>query len=247
MRIRGVSSVVLASAVALAAGSSSAEVGKAVAVIQQAEASGETGQRVLTVSGPVFMGDLITSGPVGEAQLLFVDETRLVIGPNSSLTIDEFIVQDQTVSRLAINTVVGSFRFISGLSAKSAYSLRTPNATLGIRGTALDITATANMTGVVVYSGAADICDLSGQCITVEAGCGAAMITPQSMVQVEGNQKSVFLAAFPYAVEQTGLLPDFQVETSGCGLVPALQIPIPIDLEISPDNPGAVQAEGSPT
>ena len=247
MRTRGISSVVLAGVATFVAGSSSAEVGKAVAVIQQAEASGEAGERILTVSAPVYMGDLITSGPVGEAQLLFVDETRLVVGPNSSLTIDEFIVQDQTVNRLAINTVVGSFRFITGLSAKSAYSLRTPNATLGIRGTALDITTGPAMTGVVVYSGAADVCDLSGQCVTVEAGCGAALVTPQSIVGIEGDQKSVFLASFPYAVEQGGLLSDFQVETSACGLVPALQVPIPIDLEVSPDNPGAVQAEGSPT
>lgn len=245
MRIRGVSSVVLVSAMSLVAGTSSAEVGKAVAVIQQAQASGETGERTLTVSGPVFMGDLITSGPIGEAQLLFVDETRLVVGPNSSLTIDEFIVQDQTVERLAINAVVGSFRFITGLSAKSAYSLRTPTATVGIRGTALDIISGPDTTGVVVYSGAADVCDLSGQCVTVEAGCGAAMITPQNVVGLEGDQKSTFLAEFRYAVEQTGLLSDFQVDTAECGLVPAA--PIPIDLEISPDEPGAIpgQALGS--
>jgi hypothetical protein len=84
MRARGVSSVVLAGVATLVAGSSAAEVGKAVAVIQQAEASGEAGERVLTVSAPVYMGDLITSGAIGEAQLLFVDETRLVVGPNSS-------------------------------------------------------------------------------------------------------------------------------------------------------------------
>lgn len=227
-------------------GPAAAGVGEAVAVIQQAAAKGDTGDRVLDVGSPVFMGDLLTSGPIGEAQLVFVDNTRLVVGPNSSLTIDEFILKDTTtVSALSVNAVTGTFRFISGLSPKQAYSIKTPSATVGIRGTRLDISIASGLTGIVVYEGAADVCNPDGsRCIEVAAGCGAAVATPDDVAPLDDDIKADFIANnFPYALDQEGLLEDFRVGTDECGLI----APIPIDIEISPEEPGAIPTSASPT
>lgn len=109
--------------------------GVVLAVVQQSEADGETGKRTLAVEAPVFAGDKIITGPVGEAQVRFRDNTRLVVGPNSMMVIDAFVfADDDTARKISINAVRGAFRFISGNSPKDAYSITTPTATIGVRG-----------------------------------------------------------------------------------------------------------------
>src|SRR5689334_949495 len=97
--------------------------GAAVAVLQSAEAAGSgSGRRVLQINGPVFMGDRLKTGAVGEAQLQFRDNTKLVVGPNSQLVIDKFVFNDATTAKaVSINAVRGAFRFITGSSPKQAY------------------------------------------------------------------------------------------------------------------------------
>ena len=65
--------------------------GQALAVVQSTSASGPGGKRVLAATKPVFSGDRITTGKSGEVQIRFEDNTRLVVGPNSSVLIDKFV------------------------------------------------------------------------------------------------------------------------------------------------------------
>ena len=88
---------------------------------------------------PVFAGDVIKTDRRGTAQILFADETKMVIGPNSQVSVDNFVFQGPSkAGTFAINAVRGSFRFITGVSAKNAYSINTPMATIGVRGTEFD-------------------------------------------------------------------------------------------------------------
>jgi hypothetical protein len=65
----------------------------------------------------------------------FRDETKLVVGPNSTMVIDAFVFSDQNTARqISINAVKGAFRFITGKSPKDVYSITTPTATIGVRG-----------------------------------------------------------------------------------------------------------------
>ena len=148
-----------------------ASIGKAVAVIQQATAEGDTGNRVLDVGAPVFIGDLLQSGPIGLAQLIFTDDTRLVVGPNSSLRVDTYLLRNQDrVKDLSISALRGSFRFLSGKSPSKAYTIATTNATIGVRGTAFDISSRSDATGVLTYAGNVTICDLKKKCGTSRPG-----------------------------------------------------------------------------
>jgi hypothetical protein len=109
--------------------------GTAIKVDPAVNASGAAGKRLLELQGAVFMGDEIVASPVGLAQIKFIDNTRIVIGPNSRLTIDTFIFNpDYTAQKVAITALKGTFRFISGNSPKGAYTIRTPTMTVGIRG-----------------------------------------------------------------------------------------------------------------
>lgn len=109
--------------------------GHAVRVDPAVNATGPGGERLMVLQGAVFMGDEIVAQPHGLAQILFIDNTRIVIGPNSRLTIDRFVFNDDNTAReVAITAVKGTFRFISGNSPAGAYSIRTPTTTIGIRG-----------------------------------------------------------------------------------------------------------------
>ena len=155
--------------------------GITIAVIQSASASGEGGQRVLQKEGPVFSGDVIVTGAIGEAQVKFRDNTRLVVGPNSKLIIDAFIYSNNTARKLSINALKGAFRFISGNSNHDAYTITTPTATIGVRGTEIDVNADKNE--LLVYTGAADLCKRGSagrnrDCVTVQGGCNVAHCRP---------------------------------------------------------------------
>ncbi len=109
--------------------------GVVIAVVQSSEADGTTGHRVLIAEAPVYSGDHIITGATGEAQVKFRDDTKLVVGPNSMMTIDAFVFTDQDTARqISINAVRGAFRFIAGKSPKDVYSITTPTATIGVRG-----------------------------------------------------------------------------------------------------------------
>src|SRR5260221_13863238 len=99
--------------VLLAAPASADPSGLVIAVVQHSVADGQTGKRVLMHEGPVYSGDHVTTGPIGEAQVKFRDDTKLVVGPNSTMVIDAFVFNpDATVRKISINAVKGAFRFI---------------------------------------------------------------------------------------------------------------------------------------
>jgi hypothetical protein len=109
--------------------------GHAVKVEPAVNAAGPGGRRLIELDGAVFMGDDIVAGPFGLAQIKFIDDTIIVVGPNSRLTIDKFVFNaDNTAREVSIRMLKGSFRFISGNSPSGAYTIRTPTMTAGIRG-----------------------------------------------------------------------------------------------------------------
>jgi hypothetical protein len=109
--------------------------GRAIRVDPAVNATGPGGERLIELQGAVFMGDEIVASPNGLAQIKFIDNTRLVVGPNSRLTIDTFVFNpDLTAQKVVVTMIKGSFRFISGDSDPGAYTLRTPTTTIGIRG-----------------------------------------------------------------------------------------------------------------
>lgn len=134
-KISAISLVIVMTCMSLAASAGALPSGVVIAVVQQSEAEGETGKRVLMTEAPVFSGDHIITGPIGEAQVKFRDNTKLVVGPNSMMIIDAFVFKnDNTARQISINAVRGAFRFITGKSPKDAYSIMTPTATIGVRG-----------------------------------------------------------------------------------------------------------------
>jgi hypothetical protein len=210
---------------AQAAAQTGGGVGKAMAVIEAASASGQAGKRVLAVGSNVFIGDLVATDSIGEAQLLFSDGTRMVVGANSSLVIDEFLFRGQAAeNKFAVRALGGAFRFISGESGDSGYSIRTPSATIGVRGTAFDFTVTPGEgTKLVLLEGEATLCDEGteknekGDCAVVATPCAVlSSKSGEEVEEVEEGREQVIREDFPYVTSEETLLAPFQVPGHGC-------------------------------
>ncbi|MBF0270250.1 MAG: cadherin-like domain-containing protein [Alphaproteobacteria bacterium] len=87
----------------------------------------------------VFQGDVLQTLKGAAIGLVFMDGTTLALGGNGRLVLDQMVFDPATqIGRSSFSLVQGSFSFVSGQIAKSApdaASLKTPVATIGIRGT----------------------------------------------------------------------------------------------------------------
>lgn len=188
--------------------------GSAVGVNPDATARINSTDRILEVGADVSVGELIVTGPTGLVQIVFDDNTRLVVGPRSSLLIESYLMaSSNTAQKLAINALGGSFRFISGNSAKPAYSIRTPTAAIAVRGTEFDVIAEPGITKVMLYEGALQICNSGGICEDVTRRCEVATSSrDQVSVFVRSDPMRTPLSLeFRYARFQSPLLPPFRV------------------------------------
>lgn len=197
--------------------------GQVVAVTPAATATGGAGDRTLAVKAPVYTGDVIVTDRIGEAQFLFADDTRLVVGPNSNLTIDRFVFQGKSSAKtFSIGMTKGALRFITGKSSKAAYSIATPTATIGVRGTEFDVSLGADgSTNLALYGGTVRICDKAGRCTEVTGACSVAIVAPDQNLQNVKNvyQRSALLESkFRYAFNQSWLRDDFRVQSRSCAV-----------------------------
>ena len=96
------------------------------------------GRQVVSAE-PIFLRDQITSGADSGMQILLLDETVFTIGPESEMTIDEFVYDPATrQGSLAASMGKGVMRFVTGnISAGTPenMTIKLPVGTIGIRGT----------------------------------------------------------------------------------------------------------------
>jgi hypothetical protein len=204
--------------------------GSVIAVVQSAVIDGKTGKKLIQPASPVYTGDRITTGAAGEAQVKFLDDTRLVVGANAVLVIDA-AVYNGTANKFTINAVSGVFRFISGHSPKNVYAINTPTATIGVRGTAFDVAIGGGVTRVVQHEGKTRICkrrpgeDISAwqkrqtDCVELKDACGLSITAPGAkpeLVASRAERESDLRRYFRRFLAQTGFLPAFRVNTARC-------------------------------
>ncbi|MEA2998896.1 MAG: hypothetical protein QOK17_729 [Sphingomonadales bacterium] len=87
----------------------------------------------------VFLGDQVQTEKASQLQILLVDRSTFTVGASARVTIDRFVYDPAANSRaVGISVAHGAFRFMSGRSLgkpSGPVSVRTPVATIGIRGT----------------------------------------------------------------------------------------------------------------
>ncbi len=124
----------------LAAASQAAPIGHVVTVEGAVTATRIDGtQVVLAIDSPVFQGDIVETGADSAIGLLFEDGTTFSLGDDARMLLDELSYNaDAGSGSLSFSLVQGAFLFVSGEIAASgpdAMIVRTPVATIGVRGT----------------------------------------------------------------------------------------------------------------
>ena len=99
--------------------------------------------RSLSAGSAVHSNELIRSGDDSIANLVFIDQTKLSVGPKSEVRLDKFVYNpDQRSGAVVIQATRGAYRFATGTQDSRNYQIKTPYATLGVRGTVLEVVVT---------------------------------------------------------------------------------------------------------
>ena len=132
----------------------------------------------------------VRTGVASAASLEFLDDSRLAIGANSEITLDEFVYQpNQGVARGSLKMVRGVLRFASAL-VKLNLRVKTPSATIGIRGTVFDVLASARSTEVAVRQGS----------VVVDTPAGSRTVNQGEVVTIARGQGAVAGGAISQAL-----------------------------------------------
>lgn len=116
-----------------------------------AQVAGEP-SRTLSRRAEIYVGDRINTATDSQLQLRMKDGAMIALGANAEFTVKAYS-DDATGDKkdeAVLSLVKGGLRTISGQIDKSAYSMETPTATLGIRGTVFDVYVRADGTTIVI-------------------------------------------------------------------------------------------------
>jgi hypothetical protein len=132
----------------------------------------------INVGDGVLRDETVRTGDDSATRLVMADSTNLSLGANASLKLDRSVFNDEhSYKDIAIRLTTGAFRFVTGHSEKTAYKITTPLATIGVRGTILDILSQRGSSTIVLQEGAASVCTLSFQCVQLTQPGDTAIIT----------------------------------------------------------------------
>lgn len=101
-------------------------------------------RRRLVDGGSVYPGDTVETGAGARGVLVFRDEGRLTMGASTRFKVDSFVFDAKAPAEgsFLVSLVKGSMRAVTGLVGQAKPSnvkFNTPTATIGIRGTGLDL------------------------------------------------------------------------------------------------------------
>jgi hypothetical protein len=194
-----VSSLVLAAVFASqqAEAQNNAKIGVASAVKNRVESGIGGGARPLSAGSDVFAREVVRTGEQSTAQLLFLDETSLSIGPQSEVTLDRFVYDPKRgAGSVVLNATRGAFRFATGSQQPSSYQVRTPVATIGVRGTLYDLYLALNAKGqivlVLILVEGSTFVTFGGKTYELNKPGQALIITPPGQVQVVNWDSTLF-------------------------------------------------------
>ena len=168
----------VASNVGPASAQTPARVGEAAVVQNEVIRVSGSGGSQINVGDAVLRNETVRTGAASATRLVMIDSTNLSLGANSTITLDKTVFNDETSYKyVTIRMTTGAFRFVTGHSDKNAYKITTGLATIGVRGTTLDIQSQRGRSVVVLQDGAATVCTTNFQCIQLTQPGDTAVIT----------------------------------------------------------------------
>ncbi|MGA7595447.1 MAG: FecR family protein [Gallionella sp.] len=101
-----------------------------------AQSNGQS--RLLAKGDPVCVGETIVTAQTGMAQIRMVDDAMIAVRPDTQIKIEKYAFNETDSDASLISLFKGASRFITGKLGKLHPQfdlIKTPNATIGVRGT----------------------------------------------------------------------------------------------------------------
>jgi hypothetical protein len=161
-------------AIACSASASAQPVGNTSAIIPAATQKVPQGTKSdLRLRDPVIRNAELATAANGALEVTFLDGSRLSMGQNSRLTVDEYVYAGPgSAGKQTVRYGKGLFRFLSGSIPKDQVKIDTPTVTIGIRGTIIRTLVNEDGSGkFAVEQGEADLTNVkTGEKITLYPG-----------------------------------------------------------------------------
>jgi hypothetical protein len=112
-------------------------VGNASAMIPSASQATQGTRSDLRLKDNIIRNAELVTAERGALEVTFNDGSKLSMGQNSRLTVDEYVYSGPGAGKQTVRYTKGLFRFLSGSIPKDSVKIDTPTVTIGIRGTIL--------------------------------------------------------------------------------------------------------------
>jgi FecR-like protein len=211
------------------------DIGTSVRVVNLVTGEYEKDKRDLETGSSVRQDELIAVSDDGLGEIILNDDTALALGPGARLKLDQFVYDpDLDGGAIVVNLVRGAFRFITGVAAKPAYVIRTPTASITVRGTIFDVYVQDNgVSWLLLVEGAIEACNAFNDC--------ADLIEPGKLIRITPDSG-------PFSPADWGQLAsdDLPFETAFPFIVTPPQVdPNPVLTPVDVVGPGPDQGPGS--
>ena len=136
------------------------KIGGAETVINSVQGDSPSGKQAPVVQGDsVFLNETLSTGAGSKANVVLNDNSNMTVGPSSTVRSDDFVYSGaKERGTVSFSITKGTLRFVTGDANKRAYTIWTPTAAIGARGTSLRIEATPTGTKVINEDGTAIVC-----------------------------------------------------------------------------------------
>ena len=146
-----------------------APIGDASSVQNQVEGTLNRKPLPISTGGSVFQNEHVRTGKESQAQLVFLDNTGLSVGPTSEATLNRFVYDpDRGTGRVEIQANRGVFRVVTGSQDKKDYTFVTPSGTIHVTGTAFQLLVAKGYIIVALESGALSITTKRGRIVPLD-------------------------------------------------------------------------------
>ncbi|MFN0219056.1 MAG: FecR domain-containing protein [Hyphomicrobium sp.] len=200
---------VLASAIPLVSANAESgdRIGDAVAIQNTVFADYAKSQRTLAVGDDVRQDEAIEVTLDARGEFKLDDDTKLALGPGARLVLDKFVYDsDKKAGSIVLDMTKGAFRFITGIATKPTYVIKTPNASITVRGTVFDTFILPDETvWLLLHSGGLEVTGRKSACRVLDQPGRLVRISKDGVVgpsvdwsKLEGADSSIFDTAFPF-------------------------------------------------
>lgn len=165
------------------------EIGSAKATKDKVEGVIDGQNQPLATGSVVFANETVRTGNTGIADLVFIDNTNLSVGPTSEVKLDKFVYDPGGSSgSVVIQATRGAFRFVTGSQDKHVYQVKTPFGTLGVRGTIVEMVLTPCAPGIPrTQCGVTLKLVEGGASFAIDGGQTVDLSQPNQVVNINGN------------------------------------------------------------